>query len=198
MLRNQLYPELETGTHFTTTKHRFVPVMDTTPDHIRQAIHEEQHGKDYHGKLVVAAHHILTDFYGLYDSVSECFERANVEAIGTGLNCDLYDKRNKMLIECGYINRFDETWPAFLEKAVSYAMPPGEIAENAAGYTFIHVPKSFFRDRSEFSNPRNVYDFSDHTFLELTFTEAFLKKADQHQQKRMSDVQEAVDNVSLG
>ena len=198
MLRNQLYPELEAGTHFEINIRSFPTGTQNTSDHIRQAIQEEQHGKDYHGQLVITAHAILADYYGLYDSIEECFKQANVEAIGTGLHCDLYDEQHKFIVECGYINGFIEAWPAFLEKAVSYAMPPGDMAENATDYTFLHVPKSFYRNQTEFSNPQNVCELADHAFVEITFTNEFLRKADKHHNTRIKKMRDAVNNVSLG
>lgn len=108
---------------------------------IAAQIHSEQHGGEFHGKLVVAGHFLLVEEFDRYPDLASCFQVTEVEGEIDGLKPDILDRENKIILECGFVNG-GEDMRSFLLKCVeySYRIP------NISNWDFIHIPKSFFSD----------------------------------------------------
>jgi hypothetical protein len=82
MYRTGFYDELESDEHFDLGIGAFETTAAAVPEDLQKHIRSEQNGKGYHGQLVITAHTILTEFYGLYPSIRQCYQNTNVEATG--------------------------------------------------------------------------------------------------------------------
>jgi hypothetical protein len=106
----------------------------------------KQEGGDYHGKLVVKGIELLTKNLDLYGSCKECFDYVTLENSFAGAIPDILDKKNKILVECGFNKGYDDQHN-FLLKVLQYVNTLIEKNGKPTEWTFIHIPKSVQGDK---------------------------------------------------
>lgn len=110
----------------------------------------DQNGGELHGYLVLVGLNLLVEHFDLYNSIEEASKKVEIEGGLSGQEPDILDEQNNVVIECGFINRFDERIRSFLDKSLNYAVGVTTL-ENFDQYTFIHLPKdSVSREQIEF------------------------------------------------
>jgi len=146
-----------------------------------KTVKKEQHGKTLHGDLVAATHRFLVDELGHYSTYKKCVGKVHREDGFLGSVPDVYDPKNKIIIECGFNHRFSDDTFSFLIKVCKYIDQLYMIDDfDLTEWTFMHFPKSI-----EDGDPALLIEFNN-KFRELV---------EREDEKHRSNIQQYVNEL---